>query len=133
MRLFAGVNKEISMNPRVVPPETVIEMATINGARCVGLDRRLGSVEVGKLADLTLFDTRVPEWQPLYNPLSNLVYSATGNSVVDVFVGGDRVVRDGHLSKVSEDQILADVESAAKRIGIDLHIEEFAKPAWPVV
>ena len=80
MRLFAGVYKELSMNPRVVPPEQVVEMATINGARCVGLEDEIGSVEVGKQADLVLFDTRWPEWQPLYNPVSNLVYSATGNS-----------------------------------------------------
>jgi 5-methylthioadenosine/S-adenosylhomocysteine deaminase len=115
--LFAGACKEIHMNPRIVSPESVVEMATINGARCAGLDSRIGSIEVGKDADLVLFDTRFPEWQPLYNPVSNLVYSATGNSVAEVFVAGDCVVAGGRLTHVDEDDVLRRVRQAAERLG----------------
>jgi 5-methylthioadenosine/S-adenosylhomocysteine deaminase len=117
MLLFAGVSKEVHVNARIVSPESVVEMATINGARCAGLDARIGSVEVGKEADLVLFDTRFPEWQPLYNPVSNLVYSATGNSVADVYVAGERVVEDGRLTRVDETRVLERVRAAAARLG----------------
>jgi len=133
MLLFAGTYKEIHMNPRVVAPEQVVEMATINGARCAGLAAEIGSVEVGKQADLALFDTRYPEWQPLYNPVSNLVYSATGNSVADVFVAGERVVADGRLTKVDETEILAEVRAAMRRAGERLNVDKLVKRRWPVI
>jgi 5-methylthioadenosine/S-adenosylhomocysteine deaminase len=133
MLLFAGTYKEIHMNPRVVPPERVIEMATINGARCAGMADSLGSIEAGKDADVVLFDTTFPEWQPLYNPVSNLVYSATGNSVRDVFVAGERVVADGHLTQIEEGEILRLVRAATERIGRRLDIGKLSKLRWPIV
>jgi 5-methylthioadenosine/S-adenosylhomocysteine deaminase len=132
MFLFAGTYKEIHMNPRVVPPEQVVEMATINGARCAGLSESIGSVEAGKEADLVLFDTTFPEWQPLYNPVSNLVYSATGNSVSDVFVAGERVVSKGHLTKVDEGEVLDLVSQTMGRIGKRLDLGKLVKLKWPV-
>ena len=62
-----------------MPPETGLEMATINGAKAALMADRIGSIEVGKEADVVLFDTQRPEWQPLINPVANLVYSATGD------------------------------------------------------
>jgi 5-methylthioadenosine/S-adenosylhomocysteine deaminase len=130
--LFAGTYKELHMNPRVVPPEDVVEMATVNGARCAGLADRIGSIEPGKDADLVLFDTRCPGWQPLFNPVSNLVYSATGSSVSDVFVAGERVVRDGRLTRVDDAQILERVGRAAARIGERLGAGRLSSLRWPV-
>lgn len=132
MLLFAGTCKEVHVNPRIVAPERVVEMATINGARCAGLGARLGSVEVGKAADLVLFDTTYPEWQPLFNPVSNLVYSATGNSVSDVLVAGERVVAAGHLTNVDEAEVLGRVADSMRRFGGRLDIERLVKLAWPV-
>jgi cytosine/adenosine deaminase-related metal-dependent hydrolase len=132
MFLFAGAYKEIHMNPRVVAPEQVVEMATINGARCAGLEGKIGSVEVGKDADLVLFDTTYPEWQPLFNPVSNLVYSATGNSVADVFVAGERVVSDGHLTKLDESDVLHAVAETMQRISQKLDLRKLVKLRWPV-
>jgi cytosine/adenosine deaminase-related metal-dependent hydrolase len=111
----------------------VIEMATINGARCAGLAESLGSVEVGKDADIVLFDTTFPEWQPLYNPVSNLVYSATGNSVKDVYVAGTRVVADGHLTQMDEAEVLKLVHAAMDRIGRRLDTGKLSKLRWPVM
>jgi 5-methylthioadenosine/S-adenosylhomocysteine deaminase len=133
MLLVAGAYKEVRINPRVMPPEHVVEMATINGARGAGLADRIGSVEIGKEADLVLFDTSWPEWQPLYNPVSNLVYSATGNSIAHVFVRGDHVVRDGHLVHIDEGRILADVSATAQRIAGRLDMDRIVKLKWPVV
>jgi 5-methylthioadenosine/S-adenosylhomocysteine deaminase len=132
MFLLAGAYKEVRMNPRVMPPEIVVEMATVNGARGAGLADRIGSVEVGKDADLVLFDTSFPEWQPLYNPVSNLVYAATGNSVRHVMVAGEIVVRDGHLARLDEARILADVRATAGRIAGRLDMKRVVKLKWPV-
>lgn len=132
MLLFAGSYKEIHVNPRVVPPEHVIEMATINGARCAGLAASLGSVAVGKEADLVLFDSTYPEWQPLFNAVSNLVYSATGNSVRDVLVGGERVVADGRLTRLDEAEILGLVTESMGRFETKLDLNKLITSKWPV-
>lgn len=132
MMLLAGGYKETRINPRVMPPEHVVEMATINGAKGAGLADRIGSIEIGKEADLVLFDTSWPEWQPLYNPVSNLVYAATGNSVGHVFVAGNHVVRDGHLTQVSEADIFAEVKKTADRIAGRLDMDRVVKLTWPV-
>lgn len=120
------------MNPRVMPPETAVEMATINGAKGAGLADRIGSIEVGKEADLVMFDATVSEWQPLYNPVSNLVYSATGNTVKHVFVAGEQVVDGGRLTKVDQDQIMRQVRDTADRIAGRLNMKKMLKLRWPV-
>ncbi len=132
MRYCACSYKEIQLNPRVMPPEQVVEMATINGARGAGIADRVGSVEVGKEADLVLFDATQSEWQPLYNPVSNLVYSATGNTAKHVFVRGEQVLRDGRLVRVDQDAILRAVGPAAARIASRLNFSKITKLRWPV-
>jgi 5-methylthioadenosine/S-adenosylhomocysteine deaminase len=132
MLLLAGGYKECRINPRVMPPEHVVEMATINGAKGAGLGDRLGSVEVGKEADLVLFDTRWPEWQPLYNPVSNLVYAATGNSIAHVLVGGELVVEDGHMTRIDEGVLLDEIRTTAGRIAGRLDMDRIVKLQWPV-
>lgn len=132
MRNCACGYKEIRMNPRLMPPEQVVEMATINGARGAGLEAMLGSIEVGKAADFVAFDATAPEWQPLYNPVSNLVYSATGSTVKDVFVGGAQVVRDGRMTLVDEAALYREVQAAAERIAGRLDMKKMSKLRWPV-
>ncbi len=132
MRYCACVYKELRLNPRVMPPEQAIEMATINGARGAGLADRIGSIELGKEADFVLFDATVPEWQPLYNPVSNLVYSATGNTVQHVFVAGEQVVRDGRLVRIDQDELIREVVKAGDRITGRLDMKKVMKLRWPV-
>ena len=132
MRHCACGYKEARMNPRVMPPEHAVEMATINGARGAGVGDRIGSVDVGKEADLVLFDATVSEWQPLYNPVSNLVYSATGNTVKHVFVAGEQVVRDGRLTRIDQDAVMREVGKTAQRIAGRLDMKKIVKLQWPV-
>jgi 5-methylthioadenosine/S-adenosylhomocysteine deaminase len=132
MRHCACGYKEARIEPRVMPPEHAVEMATVNGARGAGQADRLGSIEVGKDADLVLFDATVSEWQPLYNPVSNLVYSATGNTVKHVYVAGDQVVRDGRLTKIDQDAVMREVSKAAERIAGRLDMKKLLKLRWPV-
>ncbi len=132
MLLLAGGYKEARINPRVLPPEQVVEMATVNGARGAGLAGVIGSIKVGKEADIVLFDTRFPEWQPLYNPVSNLVYAATGNSVSEVFVRGAHLVSAGRCTTIDEEAVLREVAETARRIAGRLDIDRIVKLAWPV-
>src|SRR5262249_36206495 len=124
IRLACCCYKETRINPRVMPPETGLEMATINGAKAALINERIGSIEVGKEADIVLFDTERPEWQPLINPVSNLVYSATGDSVRDVFVAGEQVVANGRLTKIDEDKLYAEIPVAVARFGKHLKFEQ---------
>ena len=132
MLIAAGGYKEVRINPRVMAPETALEMATINGARGARLENSIGSIEVGKQADMVFFDTKRPEWQPLYNPVSNLVYSATGSSVTTVLVGGETVVEGGHLTKVDEDTVFEAVSEMTTRLGGRLDMEKILTLRWPV-
>jgi len=132
MRLACCCYKETRLNPRVMPPETAVEMATINGAKAALQADRIGSIEVGKDADVVLFDTKRPEWQPLINPLSNLVYSATGDSVRDVFVAGEQVVSGGRLTKIDEAALYPQVPIAVARFGKRLKIDQMVQLRWPV-
>ena len=132
MRMAACMYKEVRMNPRVMPPEHAIEMATLNGAKGVGLQDRIGSIEVGKEADFVVFDATQPEWQPLYNPVSNLVYSATGSSVKDVFIAGEQVLKDGKLTRIDHDALMQQVDEAGQRIAARLDMKKLLKGLWPV-
>jgi 5-methylthioadenosine/S-adenosylhomocysteine deaminase len=132
MRLACCCYKEARLNPRVMPPETGIEMATINGANAALQADRIGSIEVGKDADIVLFDTKRPEWQPLINPVSNLVYSATGDSVRDVFVAGEQVVADSRLTKIDEMALYSEIPAAVARLGKHLKLDQMVQLRWPV-
>jgi 5-methylthioadenosine/S-adenosylhomocysteine deaminase len=132
IRLACCCYKETRINPRVMPPETGLEMATINGARAALLAARIGSIEVGKEADVVLFDSNRPEWQPLINPVSNLVYSATGDSVRDVFVMGEQVVAGGRLTRIDEAKLFAEVPVAVNRFRRHLKFEDMVQLKWPV-
>ncbi len=97
-------------------PETVFEMATMSGARAMGLDHEIGSLEVGKKADVVVLDYRRPHLVPVINPLGNLVHTAQGRDVDMVVVDGRIVVEDGRSTLVDQDKILADAQKAAEAL-----------------
>jgi len=132
MRIACCAYKETRANPRVMPPETGLEMATLNGAKVTPWADRIGSIEEGKDADLVMFDTARPEWQPLLNPVANLVYSATGDSVRHVFVAGEQVVRDGRLTRIDETDLYRQIPQAVARFSKRLRMDEIVQLRWPV-
>ena len=107
-------------------------LATINGAKAALMADRIGSIEVGKEADVVLFDTRRPEWQPLINPVANLVYSATGDSVRDVFVAGEQVVKDSTLTRIDESKLYDEIPVAVMRFSKHLKVDQMVQLKWPV-
>ena len=132
MSLVSGVYKEVRLSTSVMPPERVVEMATINGARCALWEDEIGSLEVGKKADITVLNTRMPQWQPLYNPVSNLVYSATGASVDTVICDGKVLMEGRQLKTINEDEVYREVARITPGILKKTKLEDKIKPKWPV-
>jgi cytosine/adenosine deaminase-related metal-dependent hydrolase len=131
MKLAAIIHKAVTLDPLIVPAETVLEMATINGAKALGLEHEIGSLEVGKKADLIVIDLERLHTTPSMNPVSTLVYAATGGEVDTVMVDGKIVVAKGQLLSMDEHEIIVQANDHAaqlyRRAGIDL------KPRWPVL
>ena len=131
MYLAAVLYKDSREDVNLIPPETALEMATINGAQALGLSNDIGSTEVGKKADLVLFDTKRPEWRTMFNPINNLVYNADGRSVHTVIVDGRVVVENYNLVYADEWEIIQKVQELGEhllsRTGINF------PSVWPMV
>ena len=129
--LVAVLIKDASGDVTRIPAETAVELGTIGSANAVGLGKSIGSIELGKKADIVLYETMRPEWRTLFNPINNLVYSADGRSVHTVLVDGRVVVEDHQVTFVDEERLISQVQdighSMLNRTGID-----FA-PRWPIV
>ena len=131
MYLVAVLYKDGRQDVKMIPAETAVELATISGARSLGLDDQIGSIEAGKKADLVLFDTKRPEWRTIFNPVNNLVYNADGRSVHTVIVDGSIVVEDHQPLFVDQWQLIQKVqelgENLLARTGVSF------PSRWPVV
>jgi cytosine/adenosine deaminase-related metal-dependent hydrolase len=132
MNMAAVQYKDARQDTRQIPAETALEMATITGARALGLGDDLGSIEPGKKADLVLFDTQRPEWQALFNPVNNLVYAADGRSVHTVIVDGRVVVDAYRQAFVDEPGLFARVQEIGERLQARTGIT-FPRSRWPIV
>ena len=108
-------------------------MATIQGARGLLWDDEIGSIEEGKLADITVIDRDAWEWQPRpdFNPIANLVYSASGASVRDVIIDGRFVMRDRRMATVDLAALQRSIQAAADEAMAMTGI--VAEPVWPTV
>ena len=95
---------------------TVLKMATIRGARALGLDSLTGSLETGKKADLIIVDTNKPHLTPMYNPVSHLVYAAKGSDVTTSIINGTVVMNDGRLKTMDLKAVMNDVNRIAKEV-----------------
>ena len=100
MRTAALLAKVVSNNPQSLPAHQALEMATLGGARALGLAEVTGSLEVNKWADMTAIDLSHPSCQPLYDPISQVVYAASRQQVSDVWVAGNQLVENHQLTKI---------------------------------
>jgi 5-methylthioadenosine/S-adenosylhomocysteine deaminase len=120
--LAATLYKDFRMDSTMVPPEVALEMATLHGARCLGMADQIGSLEVGKRADLVVFSTEHPEWRPMLHPVQNLVLNATDRSIESVWVDGRRLVDQGRIETMDLPAVLARADVAAgsllQRVGL---------------
>jgi 5-methylthioadenosine/S-adenosylhomocysteine deaminase len=99
MRQTALLAKAVSNDPTVLPAHQALTMATLNGARALGLDGQVGSLLPGKAADIVAVDFSRPELAPCYDPVSHLVYVASRQDVSHVWVAGELLVEDGVLTR----------------------------------
>lgn len=116
MKFAALLNKVDKFDPTVMPVQSVLEMATVNGGRALGLGENLGSLEVGKKADLILVDLRKPHLTPLRNVISHLVYSATGGDVDTVIVDGKVIMQGRRVLTLEEDKVLEEAQKVADNL-----------------
>jgi 5-methylthioadenosine/S-adenosylhomocysteine deaminase len=116
MGMAAKLHKVVNGDPTTLDAATVLQMATLDAARAIGLDACTGSLEAGKQADIVVLDTRAPHLTPMYQPTSHLVYAAGGADVRHVFVAGRQVVRDRRLTTLDVDEVLDQVNRIASEI-----------------
>ena len=129
--LFAGMGKDSAIDPTRPGAHLALELATIRGAHAIGRGHDLGSIEVGKRADLVVFDANQPEWRPAGDDVAlQLVWGTDGRSVRHVVVAGEVVVRDGASTRVDERELGA----RATAVGKDLRRRAgvAVTSAWPV-
>jgi 5-methylthioadenosine/S-adenosylhomocysteine deaminase len=116
MNSAAKMHKVNMLDPTTMPAETVLEMATNQGARVLGAESEIGSLEPGKKADLIVLDMDQPHLTPLYNIPSHMVYAARGTDVVHSIINGSIVMRNRQLTTLDEKAILANMMNVAEQI-----------------
>jgi cytosine/adenosine deaminase-related metal-dependent hydrolase len=123
MYLAAGLFKDARIDPAVIGAREALRMATIDGARALGWDDEIGSLEPGKRADFVLFDLDHFEWTPYADPLQALVWSASPASIVETWVDGRPLYRDGGVVTVNEAELHREARDRAaailRRAGLD--------------
>jgi 5-methylthioadenosine/S-adenosylhomocysteine deaminase len=124
MDLAAKLQKIARRDPRALPAEQVVEMATIGGARALHMEKQIGSLEAGKQADVIVVDTTAPHATPMYNVYSELVFALKASDVKTVVVGGKIVMEDRRMLTLNEPEILAKAQEYKKKI-----VESLAVPA----
>lgn len=116
MRTAALLAKVVAGDAGAVPAARALSMATLNGAKALGLEHEIGSLTTGKSADITAIDLSLLESQPLYDPISDLVYSASRHQISDVWVAGRRLLKNRELTTLDSSDILARCETWLNRL-----------------
>jgi len=116
MDMAAKLHKVNSLDPTVMSAQTLMKMATIDGAKVLGLEKITGSLEVGKRADLIVIDTNKPHLVPMYNPYSHLVYAAGGSDVRHSIIDGNIVMEDRRLLTLDVEDIIERSKEKSKKV-----------------
>jgi len=111
MRTCALLHKVNKLEPTAANARQVAAMATINGAKALGLVNKIGSLEVGKRADIITISLNKPHLVPIYDPYSHLVYCVNGGDVSDVIVNGKVLMRDREVKTIDEEKVLAEAKN----------------------
>ncbi len=116
INLAAIVNKGVTGDPLAVPSKTAVKMATLNGAKAMGIVSSIGSIEEGKKADLILIDTEKPHFYPKYNLISSLSYCAKASDVDTVIVDGNILMEKRMLTTIDIEMVKRKVNESVKRL-----------------
>lgn len=116
MDMTAKLHKVNSLDPTVMDTVTVLKMATIEGAKALGIEDITGSLEVGKRADIIILDCNKPHLTPMYNPYSHCVYAASANDVSHSIINGRLIMEDRRLISLDINEIIAKAEEKAVQV-----------------
>ncbi|HVY53102.1 MAG TPA: TRZ/ATZ family hydrolase [Gammaproteobacteria bacterium] len=116
MRTASFLAKLSTQNPQALNATETLELATINGAKTLGIDHITGSLKPGKAADFIAIDLDELETQPLYNPISQIVYSSSRHQVTDVWVAGKRLLKNRELLTLDEQELKAKAKFWQKKM-----------------
>lgn len=116
MRTAAFLGKVTANDPKAIPAVKALKMATLHGARALGIDHLTGSLEVGKAADCIAVDMNHIETQPIYHPVSQIVYTTPRNQVTDVWVNGKQLLKNRKLMTIDEKELLEKAQVWRKKI-----------------
>jgi 5-methylthioadenosine/S-adenosylhomocysteine deaminase len=130
MKFAALQQKGVHQDAEIITAETVLEMATIGGARAVGLEGEIGSIEVGKKGDIAVVDYDNAWMTPIHHPVSALVYSALGHEVVTVLIDGEIVMRDGVVKSVEERAVRRSAQLHADALTARAGTDAFKRRGW---
>jgi len=116
MKFASLLQKVHCMDPTILPAQQTIKMATINGAKALGLEKTVGTLENGKKADITLINFRSPHLTPMHDPYANIVYSVHGSDVETVIVNGEILMEGRKVKTLDEEEVM----ERAHRTALDL-------------
>lgn len=119
MNLLGLIHKGVRQKADCVSAREVFRMATIGGAKALGMEQTIGSIEVGKKADLAILNLRTPSMTPRNDLLAGLCYSANGSEVETVIIDGKVTMEDGKILTLDEDRIYAEISRICRRLGIE--------------
>ncbi len=116
MKTASLLQKVRTMDPLALSAETVLEMATLTGAKALGLQDQIGSIETGKKADLIIVNMQKPHLTPTFNPVSHLVYAAEGSDVETTIIDGKIIVENRIVKTLNEEKIIRDANEHASKL-----------------
>ena len=116
MDVAAKLQKVFTLNAEAINAQTAVEMATINGAKLLGLEDKTGSLEIGKQADIIIIDLHQPQLVPLYHPYSHIVYAMNGSEVNTSIINGKVVMENRKLTTIDEEDVMEKARVIASQI-----------------
>ncbi|MCR4432292.1 MAG: amidohydrolase [Tepidanaerobacteraceae bacterium] len=116
IHIAAVINKSVNNDATSVPAVFAVKMATVNGAKALGMDEEIGSIEIGKKADLIIIDTHKPHFCPGHNAISALAYSAQAADVKTVIADGEIVMEDYEIKTIDIERIMFEAERIARNL-----------------
>jgi cytosine/adenosine deaminase-related metal-dependent hydrolase len=133
MRAAAMLHKDRSGDSKIVPAEKALEMATIDAAKALGMEKEIGSLEAGKKADFIIINLDQPHLTPSLNPVSTVVYAAKGSDVKTVIIDGKEVVKEGKILTIDLEKVLFSVKEISPKLIANIGISKQDLTKWPVI
>jgi 5-methylthioadenosine/S-adenosylhomocysteine deaminase len=116
MKIASLLQKQFYKDPTVMPAQIVLKMATIDGAKALGLEKTVGTLEAGKKADIILLDFKKPHLTPVHDPYANIVYSAHGSDVDTVIVDGKVLMENRKVKTLDEEEVMLKAQKTATNL-----------------